>query len=356
MQMGQFDPMAKIWHHPEWLARYRQGQPVSPVCVEMDLTNRCSYDCPNCVWGRYIRGNRAHVCKDQILVQVRRCAQAGVRAIIFAGGGEPLQNASAGEAIAEARRLGLQVGLFTNGLLLSGAVARVATACCTWIRVHLDAVSPEMYQRRHGLPAACLARVTDNLVGLTAQGTATEVGLGSVVNPENVSELEGLAWTARATGCRFFQAKHDFELLADPGYNAWWSDVVVPRLRALEHAHAPYGLSIQFSDTDYSRAPKASRCHIHHLTTAINAESDWAYCKRLRDRPEWAAGNLKVHSIREVVAGERNRALSEQVTPHSCGIACPYLELNELLDRVVREGAELPRQSQGGPCKHADFF
>lgn len=356
MKRRQFDPLAKVAYHAGWLEAYRQGRAVAPVCVEMDLTNRCNYDCPNCVWGAFITRDRAHVCREQALRQVRRCAEAGVKALVFTGGGEPLLNAAAAEAMVLARALGLDVGLFTNAVLVSDANAAALAGACSWIRVHLDAVTPELYQRRHGLPPAALERVRQGLRRLTAAATAADVGIGAVVNRETVGELEGLVRTARQTGCQFFQAKPDCELVAGAAYRDWWAEEVVPRLRALEGRYGTERFFVQYSTPDYGRPTAARRCHIHHLATAVNARGEYAYCKRLRDRSDWAAGNLGEAPLLDIVAGRRNLRLSEEVTPHNCGIACPYQGLNELLESVVNGDREAPSPDGGEVPRHVNFF
>jgi radical SAM protein with 4Fe4S-binding SPASM domain len=112
---------------------------------------------------------------------------------------------------------------------------------------------------------------------------------------------------------------------------------------------------IQYTTTDYTRNPKALTCHIHHLATAINAEGQVAYCKRLRDKPEWSAGNLSKDSLVSILGGKRNKNLSRDITPQNCGINCPYIELNEYIDRVVT-GSEDISPTGDQEVKHPNFF
>lgn len=355
MELPQFDGIGKLLGHREWLAAYLAGEDVGPISVEMDLTNVCNYQCPNCCWGSLIAHDPHQPCAEEILRRVETVAEAGVRAIIFSGGGEPLMNPAALTAITRARQLGLDVALFTNGVPISEAGAKILARDCSWIRVHLDAVTPDLYRKRHGLDPAKVDRVRQNMMRISAAGGRVELGLGSVINPETAPDIEGLARFAFETGCGFFQAKHDFELLESSEYARWWREDVVPLLRRIETEYRPRGLAVQFTLADYTRRPTAERCHIHHLTTAVNARGDYAFCKRLRDRPDWAAGNVGDASLREVLASKRNQELSRDVTPQNCGINCPYLGLNEFIDGAVRSGgASLPEPD--GPSKHANFF
>jgi hypothetical protein len=176
--------------------------------------------------------------------------------------------------------------------------------------------------------------VKHNLLRLSEAALDLELGVGSVVNAETFDELEGLVKLALLTDCRFLQAKHDFDLLTQPSYLAWWDGTVVPRLLVLESSYVTDDFAVQFTTIDYGRKPIATRCHIHHLATAVNARGEVCYCKRLRDRPEWSAGNLQAESLRQVVAGPLNLRLSAEVTPQNCGIVCPYMDLNELIAAI----------------------
>ena len=109
MELPQFDSLIKIAGHREWLSAYLSGKTVAPICIEMDLTNECNYECPNCAWAAYIGRNRSQICREQALKQVRQCIEADIKAIIFSGGGEPLLNPIALDIIAFARSSGLQV-------------------------------------------------------------------------------------------------------------------------------------------------------------------------------------------------------------------------------------------------------
>jgi len=352
---NKFNSRDKLPFHREWLEAYRSGAATSPICVELDLTNACNYRCPNCVWGDYIGNNRTTVSCTQALDQVRQIGTAGVKAIIFSGGGEPLLHPAITECMQEARRWNLRVGLFTNGIHLTPNRAEVLATCVDWIRVHLDAVSPEGYTRRHRRGPSDFEKLRENLAYFNALASTTEVGIGAVVNPDTFSELAGLAELASETGCSYLQAKHDFDLLARAEYTEWWARKVVPQLRELADQFRSIGLAIHFTETDYTVAPRSRRCHIHHLTTAINAESNYSYCKRLRDKPEWAAGNLAKEPLQQILSGERNQKLSREVTPQNCGINCPYLGLNDLIDDYCEGRVSLP-PAEADPGEHVYFF
>jgi MoaA/NifB/PqqE/SkfB family radical SAM enzyme len=354
VNLFQFTSARKLAYHRDWLDAYKRGEIVAPISVEMDLTNNCNYGCPNCVWGEFIAGSRVGVPREVAFRQIRECASIGVKALAFSGGGEPLLSPILVDCIRLAKEQGLQVGLFTNGLPLTPERAAVIRECCDWVRIHLDAVSADGYERRHRTSRDHLAALEKNVRQLSGQDSCV-VGLGSVLNPDNISELVGLVDFAYRTSCKFFQAKHDFELLAQPWYTAWWSEQVTLVLSGMEKAGSYGTMTLQYTDADYARKPTATKCHIHHLTTAINASSEYVYCKRLRDKPEWSAGNLRDAPLRDILSGPKNSELSADVTPQNCGINCPYIELNELIDEVVRGNSDLPAADDKSPV-HEHFF
>src|SRR5262249_3869830 len=99
-----------------------------PITMEIDLTNVCSHRCPLCVGHRTansdqeqlfsVAGNGEQIPAARAADYIGQMAAAGVRGLIFTGGGEPTVHRDLESLVALARSLGLDVGLITHGGLL----------------------------------------------------------------------------------------------------------------------------------------------------------------------------------------------------------------------------------------------
>jgi MoaA/NifB/PqqE/SkfB family radical SAM enzyme len=336
MQSSQFDGALKICSHFEWLKTCLRRNVSIPVSVEFDITNRCNYDCYNCTWKEFRQKKPDHMTSSDVMKIVESCADAGIKAIVFSGGGEPLLHLKISDAIKLAKKLGLDVGLFTNGLLLKGEVAQSIAECCDWIRINLAAVTPDVYEKYHGVNYRNFEKVRKNLTDFNLfvknTGSQTIVGIGSTVNYENISDVAKLTVVAYQTGCHYFQIKHDFELLEDFAYLLWWDTTVIPLMKMIEHRYTSEHFKIDYSSTtDYTRQPLSRHCYVHHLATAIVATGDVVFCKRLRHKTDWYLGNAKKQPLKKIFADRINKELCQVIVPQNCGVTCPYLELNDFI-------------------------
>jgi MoaA/NifB/PqqE/SkfB family radical SAM enzyme len=273
---------------------------------------------------------------SDVMKIVESCADAGIKAIVFSGGGEPLLHPKISDAIRLARKLGLDIGLFTNGLLLNGDVAQTIAECCDWMRINLAAVTPDVYVKYHGVDYINFEKVKKNLSDFNTlvkdSKSKTIVGIGATINYENISEVAKLTIFANQTGCKYFQIKHDFGLLEDFAYLLWWDNTVVPLMKMIERKYTSEQFTIDYSSTtDYSREPLSTHCYVHHLATAIIASGDVVFCKRLRHKTDWYLGNAKKQPLKKIFADKINKELCKVIVPQNCGVTCPYLELNDFI-------------------------
>lgn len=335
MQSSQFNAVLKICSHYEWLKTCLKKKISIPVSIEFDIANCCNYACFNCTWNEYRNRKRVHMSRKDALKIIRSCADVGIKAIVFSGGGEPLLHPAISEAIRFAKKQSLDIGLFTNGLLLKGKVADTIAECCDWVRFNLGGVTPEVYTKYHGISYSNFEKVKKNLIEfnmlIKRKNYQTSVGVGSTLNYNNVNDVAKMVEFVYLSGCEYFQGKHDFELLSDTAYLMWWKNTVQPLMSGLEQKYAPKQFKIDYTHTDYTRKPISKHCYVHHLATAINACGDVVYCKRLRDKADWYLGNAKRQSLRTIFTGSRNRKLCQEVVPQNCGVICPYLELNDFI-------------------------
>jgi MoaA/NifB/PqqE/SkfB family radical SAM enzyme len=150
-----FHPLKLLRHAPRVEASLR-GETVFPISVEIDLSNSCPHDCPFCSFGTskshgYRQQNWVTFPAPRMLTLLEEMSAVGVKSITFTGGGEPLVHRAAA-AIFEKASERFEWGVVTNGLLLKGAVADVIAKHAKFVRVSLDAGTPETHHVTHGLP------------------------------------------------------------------------------------------------------------------------------------------------------------------------------------------------------------
>jgi len=141
----------KILKHSRRIKEFFDTGNSKPITVELDMTNICNHNCPYCFGYFNRKENLKTISKEEAFDIIDQLKEIGVLAITFTGGGDPLVNKDTISAMEYAKSKGIDVALITNGLALTEEVSRRALKITTWIRISVDADSPEIYKKTHGM-------------------------------------------------------------------------------------------------------------------------------------------------------------------------------------------------------------
>jgi wyosine [tRNA(Phe)-imidazoG37] synthetase (radical SAM superfamily) len=122
---------------------------LAPISINLDLTSACNFSCPHCVDSKIINTGEYLTIED-VTRSLDTLKSHGLLSVILLGGGEPTLHKDFGEIVNYIKRIGLQLGIVTNGSRL-GRAANVAASMekHDWIRVSLDAASQETFEKLH---------------------------------------------------------------------------------------------------------------------------------------------------------------------------------------------------------------
>jgi len=209
--MNEFSPLKAAWHLDR-IAALRAGKEINPTHVQLVLSDLCNQNCHFCSYrmdGGFStqnfsdeKGNRnphRRIETKKALEILDDCFMAGVEAIEFTGGGEPTVHPDWLQIIGYAQELGMQTGLVTNGVKLKRdpVVERL-----TWLRISLDAASPETYQQiRESLAWPHVMRTLDYVGALKNP----LVGVGFVITRENYTEILKACEFAKSKGVSYIR-------------------------------------------------------------------------------------------------------------------------------------------------------
>lgn len=373
----------KILHHPDRLRPYLEragvesanaGQDgraaIVPITMELDLTNVCSHRCPLCAGRRMansaqeelfaVAGDGEQMPKSSAARHLTQMAEAGVRAVTFTGGGEPTVHPDLGELVSLAASLGLDVGLITHGGLLHRHDVEKLVANCTWIRVSVDASSPDEFRLTHGRGVAEWERVWANLTRLVAaktqhkvaaEGSAT-LGIGVLTGPHNVSGLLRLAESARDHGLDYVQVRP---------FHRWVDFDVTPYLRQAKEKFDSPTFTVVGSVHKYSLiadgriAPRNYQaCHFAQFSAVVCANEKIYVCCHYRNAEEFCLGDLRRESFLEIMRGPRRAEVTARVVVSKCQILCRGDHVNRQVQSLL-DGAAPSTPSESVP-PHVNFL
>lgn len=312
VEAQQYSQLKPAWHLDSILM-LREGRSPAPVHVQLVLSDLCNQDCSFCAYrmsGGLSRelfvtaethnpNRRIETSKAEAIIL--ECAELGVKAIQFTGGGEPTVHKDHEALFALAQDLGMQTALVTNGVKLKTSGPFLGM---TWVRVSVDAGTPQTYAGIRRVPEDHWHKVWAN-IGRFAQFYEGTLGVGFVVTRENWREMPKAAELAKNAGAASIRLGAVFSSDGEDYYGD---------LREIIHGLASE-TERHFSGADFlvhnlfSRrmddlregAPNDPFCGYQHFTTYIGADLNVYRCCNTAYTKRGTVGSLKDSSLSEVL-------------------------------------------------------
>jgi radical SAM protein with 4Fe4S-binding SPASM domain len=202
--------MSKWLYYSERVAKIKQRKyyEVMPVTAQIAPTLYCNFQCPRCSYGRS-KNQIASLQQERLMEMnydimcliIDRLVNAGIKGLLFTGGGEPIKNSFVIDGMYYARKRGLKIGLFTNGSLLTyETINRIQKLNPTFIRINLDAGTPEIHSLVHGYRSShnIFKKVIENIEIMTKMKdkhrSNTTIGIGYTIEPVNLNDIINVAY------------------------------------------------------------------------------------------------------------------------------------------------------------------
>jgi len=348
MSLKQFDIQQKILWHYDKLSPWLQGKVVYPINIEIDPTNICNEKCKWCCWEEH-RKDKTTMSEELLDKIVHNLARVGVKSINWTGGGEPLINKYVPKFMEMAKNLGMENGIFTNGILLTSENIPLLVKNCTWVRISFGAATPETFLKCHGTND--FYKIIENIKKLVSVKKELKsdvtIGISMLVDVDNYHELYQVAILSKNLGVDYFQGKPLIQMGSEDF--DWWMNEVIPRFenskRELEtsefqvliaqYTQDKYGEKGTSFMNDSERKLDVEKnkniCHVHNFVTAITANGNVSFCKNLRDNSRFVLGNLNTQTMEEIYNSERRKDIEKEINKDGCGVFCQNRHLNEML-------------------------
>ena len=328
------------------------------------MTNACNQSCPHC-FGFDPQRDGARLSWDDARRIIDSAVEAGVRGLTFTGGGEPLVNPETPRAVAYAAKLGLDVGFITNAQALPAAAADILLGGCVWLRVSLDAATPEVFRRTHGGGPEQFARVLDNIRLLVRRkaetGSRTTLGLGFLTSPGTAADIYGFAALGRELGVDYAQYRPLLRRRGEAEID--YSDGKM--LAEMERAAREFSSEtyrVVCSEHKYRRIAEGRigrgyrRCYGQHFAMVAAADQKMYVCCHMRGVAKYAVGDLKRQSIAEVCDSAERLRTAESIDFQDCPPLCRCDSFNGILWDLKQGGCSLDDAPADKGWEHRNFI
>lgn len=333
----------KLMFHPERVAAWLRGENVPPLYMEISPSGACNHRCVFC--GLDFMGYRPAFLDTALLTaRLTELGAYGLKSLMFAGEGEPLLHKDMPALARHARASGIDVAFTTNGVFLAGDKLLPVLEASAWIKVSCNAGTAARYARIHGTRPGDFERVLTNLEQAVAQrdkrGLSCTLGLQTLLLPEVVGEMEGLAKRCRDIGLDYFVVKP---------YSRHPQSHTPPRAapepeicRELARRLAPLAddrFTVVFRqmalEKQRARTRPYTRCLGLPFWSYLDASGNVWGCSMYLGDDRFFYGNIAEASFREIWEGPRRRASLDWVAANldagACRLGCRLDEINRYL-------------------------
>jgi len=339
-QRGVYSDLKPVW----WFAR--DGRlPDAPKQVQLILSDLCNQSCGFCAYrmdgytsnelfmgdskpAKYGHSNPVRwIPTDRALSLLDEFKEAGVLAVQFTGGGEPTVHPDHEKIFRKTLDVGLRASLVSNGVRWSvGLIAEVLPRF-DWVRVSIDAATPESYAAIRRTPEAhwdlVWSHVQQLAVSIRLQKTDTVFGLGFVVTPTSYQEIYEFAVLARAAGAHNVRFTAMFSPEDEKPFLPIYDEALELLAQAKElnspafTVHDNFGT--RFADLR-QHAPDYPFCTYQYYTTYIGGDLNLYRCCVLayNKRGLVKGGNLKDRSFAEFWQSQGRKDDLAALDPRGC--------------------------------------
>lgn len=354
--MTYIAPREKVFAHLDRLAAWKAGDRPAPVTAEIDISNRCSAGCQYCHFSHtHVRGpwktkprvlpmafdSTGDLADVDILTRALfDMYAAGVRGIVYSGGGEPTTHPRWPEIFSFGNAAGLRQGIYTLGALLHQNTAHLLAALVDWVVVSLDAPDAETYAAERSVPTAHFHQACSAVRWLAESGECV-VGVSFLLHEGNWFRTEEMLTLARSLGANYTTFRPAIQTSpASPSVctvDRSWVTQVMSTLTALARESDVEVDPDRFAEYRDWQGHGYSQCYGPRLNTTITPDGRVWLCPQRRGIAGSCLGDLRTESFADIW----KRHPGHYNVDNGCRVMCRLHPVNQTLDAISQ-----PRQHE----------
>ncbi len=343
----------KLIFHPATVARWLGGGEVYPIYVEISPSGACNHRCTFCALD-FMEYKPRFLDTAILKERLAEMGRLGVRSVMYGGEGEPFLHKEIGDIIVHTKESGIDVAVTTNGTLLTPDLSAKILGSVSWIKVSMNAGTPEAYSRVHRTKPEDFSRVVGNLTEAVRikreTGSGCTLGAQAVLIPENADTMEMLAETAKSIGLRYVVIKPYSQ--HHKSHTHEYSSVDYSAFSYLREKLARFNddtFSVIFRERTMQKIKRTKRgyerCQALPFWAYIDSLGNVWGCSAYLGDDSFRYGNICEQTFEQIWLGVRRKEnlklVATDLDPEGCRMNCRMDEVNLYLWELTHPSAHV---------------
>ena len=327
----------KILNHLPAVEEMIKDNKVFPPAVEIDLTNKCNHRCIWCMFDQFREKCPDTLKTESVYKLLEELKEAGIKAITYVGGGEPLLHRDFDAILYKSKELGFDIGVVTNGELLEYHIKAIKDTC-KFCRISLDAGNSVDHKKLHRAKCKSFGRITKGIKMLGQDKGDLVLGVAFLLHPYNFYQIVNLVNILALLKVDYMQVRPVYM----PGLT--FTDRIKYKINiVLEEAQKvarEVGINFitfknrfrEFFEEDL----KPQRCLAHNVLSVIGADGKVYLCCQLRGNHKFILGDIYKDSFNDIWLSQDRQDAISKIDINRCP-PCRYKKYNEIMDYLSSE-------------------
>jgi len=331
-EINEFNAFEKIFKYFDKLD-YFFNRHKTLISTELDLTNLCDSNCPYCTG---VKDKQVSLTFKQVKKLADELADVfQAKSIIISGGGEPLLHPDFIKILYYIKNKGLKIGLNSNGLSLNKDKDKAIIECCSYFRISLDAGTPKMYKKIHGIGEKAFLKVIENMKMFSKlkkdlKGNMA-FGTGFLTSEETKPDILNFFKLSKECSVDFAQLRPftgDFTKVDEEFKKAkeLYED---KNFRVAASVH-------KYNRFDDKEKRPYKKCLGMFFNTVVTADFRVFACLHHRQNEKYLIGDLNKNTLKELWTSSRIRKVFESIDFNDCPYFCRNDDINRGLEYISK--------------------
>ena len=328
---------------------------LPPVTVDIDPSNRCNFDCPHCnaydmikSSGRDMPGKHMIKLVDFLAEWRDSTIYKTPNSACVSGGGEIYMNKDINVLLERMEHHGMEVGIITNGSLMTDEDINIAARVSRWVGFSLDAATPETYCKVKGMKNQDIFfKVLENIKRLVQKvetiHSKCDVAIKYLITPDNALEIFEAISIAKIIGVKDFHLRpagwdNLSKVKTKPDYSSMISSInmQIDAGMSLETKNfRVFGIRHKFNP-DMTKKINFSRCRAIAMLPTFGADGNVHTCFDMRGRKDLILCRHEPDpsEILKVWNTEYHKDMIRRIDINKCP-RCTFGPYNEVVENVI---------------------